>query len=163
MLGKRHFNRLRVGTIAIVIALLVLGGGVWWLHVSKTHSLVVREWGVRYPYPSGVTHLSYRIDASSNAPQVATIQLDDFAKDGCTPGVLLIRARADQNLIGATSVVTAREYQQDAPTLVKRIGDYYYAFAHGEVGCPLSSGAQAEVSGVSVKLQGEAIQALEAR
>jgi len=122
--------------------------------------LAIKEWGVKFPYPEGVLSLSYDIhtNAVSDGPQIMDIHLDDVP-GSCKGTNMLLRAKSGQDLDGYGN--TAEQIISRFGTgKVKKLGDYYYLFEHGQSGCTTDTQALRVINELSPKILGAKIQNL---
>jgi hypothetical protein len=95
--------------------------------------LVIKEWGVKFPYPGDDT-LSYKIDVS---PDSATIISANLAKQypGCDQYGAGNLGRGHANDSVDEGDQTLGQLYQSDPSLIGKVGDYYYAFGHDQAAC----------------------------
>jgi hypothetical protein len=106
---------------------------------SQPNYLTIKEWGVRLLVDIGDT-LTYRVTAGNgNGIEVISKNLAD--KYGCNDfgAGIINRLKPSDNAaeysISGTKTVTVEQAAKDNPDDYKKVGVYYYAFAHDQAAC----------------------------
>lgn len=101
---------------------------------STSNYLVIKEWGVKFPEPTGDT-LSYSFSSTTNTQVLLASKQLAAAYHGCeTFGAGILRRGMASDAYDPSGITYQQAYDKD-PSLFGRVGKYFYFVQHDQSVC----------------------------